>query len=222
MKACNYLNVRMLFLALLAIVSLSMTAQTTTVTGTVLDSMGETIIGASVIEKGKQGGVNTDIDGNFTIKVTKPTATLVISYVGMKTQEIPLQGRTRLDVTLTDDNVALDEVVVVGYGVMKKSDLAGASASLGEDALKGSVITNIDQTLQGRATGVQAVQTSGAPGSSSSIRVRGQSTINANAEPLYVIDGVIMQGGGNSGADFGLGDALGNGKRRSAHHYKTR
>ncbi len=212
MKACNYLNVRMLFLALLAIVSLSMTAQTTTVTGTVLDSMGETIIGASVIEKGKQGGVNTDIDGNFTIKVTKPTATLVISYVGMKTQEIPLQGRTRLDVTLTDDNVALDEVVVVGYGVMKKSDLAGASASLGEDALKGSVITNIDQTLQGRATGVQAVQTSGAPGSSSSIRVRGQSTINANAEPLYVIDGVIMQGGGNSGADFGLGDALGNGK----------
>ena len=106
----------------------------------------------------------------------------------------------------------LDEVVVVGYGTMKKSDLAGASSSLNEEAMKGSVITNLDQSLQGRATGVQAVSTSGAPGSSSSIRVRGQATINANAEPLYVIDGVIVQGGGNSGADFGMGDALGNGK----------
>jgi TonB-dependent SusC/RagA subfamily outer membrane receptor len=105
----------------------------------------------------------------------------------------------------------LDEVVVVGYGTMKKSDLSGASVSVGEDAIKGSVITNLDQSLQGRAAGVSAVSTSGAPGSSSSIRVRGQATINSNAEPLYVIDGVIVQGGGASGADFGLGDALGNG-----------
>lgn len=103
------------------------------------------------------------------------------------------------------------KVVVVGYGTMKKSDLSGASVSVGEDAIKGSVITNLDQSLQGRAAGVSAVSTSGAPGSSSSIRVRGQATINSNAEPLYVIDGVIVQGGGASGADFGLGDALGNG-----------
>ena len=95
---------------------------------------------------------------------------------------------------------------------MKKSDLSGASTSIGEAAMKGSVITNLDQSLQGRAPGVTAVQTSGAPGSSSSIRVRGQATINANAEPLYVIDGVIVQGGGDSGSSFGLGDALGNGK----------
>ena len=81
----------------------------------------------------------------------------------------------------------------------------------GKMAIKGSVITNLDQSLQGRAAGVSAVSTSGAPGSSSSIRVRGQATINSNAEPLYVIDGVIVQGGGASGADFGLGDALGNG-----------
>lgn len=95
---------------------------------------------------------------------------------------------------------------------MKKSDLAGASVSMKESDLKGSIISSLDQSLQGRAAGVTAVTTSGAPGSSSSICVRGQATINANAEPLYVIDGVIVQGGGNTGADFGLGDALGNGK----------
>lgn len=114
--------------------------------------------------------------------------------------------------TLAEDNEFLDEVVVVGYGSMKKSDLAGASVSMKESDLKGSIISSLDQSLQGRAAGVTAVTTSGAPGSSSSIRVRGQATINANAEPLYVIDGVIVQGGGNTGADFGLGDALGNGK----------
>lgn len=114
--------------------------------------------------------------------------------------------------TLSEDNEFLDEVVVVGYGSMKKSDLAGASVSMKESDLKGSIISSLDQSLQGRAAGVTAVTTSGAPGSSSSIRVRGQATINANAEPLYVIDGVIVQGGGNTGADFGLGDALGNGK----------
>lgn len=130
----------------------------------------------------------------------------------METQEVKLAGRTDLTITLKESGVSLDEVVVVGYGTMKKSDLAGASVSMSEDDLKGSIITNLDQSLQGRATGVQAMSTSGAPGSSSSIRVRGQSTINANAEPLYVIDGVIVQGGGNSGSDFGLGDALGNGK----------
>lgn len=114
--------------------------------------------------------------------------------------------------TLSEDNEFLGEVVVVGYGSMKKSDLAGASVSMKESDLKGSIISSLDQSLQGRAAGVTAVTTSGAPGSSSSIRVRGQATINANAEPLYVIDGVIVQGGGNTGADFGLGDALGNGK----------
>ena len=95
--------------------------------------------------------------------------------------------------------------------VPKGCSLSGASVSVSEDKIKGSIITNLDQVFQGRAAGVTSVITSGAPGSSVSIRVRGQSTINANAEPLYVIDGVIVQGGGNRGADFGLGDALGNG-----------
>jgi TonB-linked SusC/RagA family outer membrane protein len=211
MKTISYLNFRMLLLTLFAAITMSMSAQST-VTGTVFDATGEPIIGASVVEKGKATGASTDIDGKFSIRVSKPTATLVVSYIGAKTQEVALQGRTNITVTLQDESSLLDEVVVVGYGTMKRSDLAGASTTLGEDAMKGSIITNLDQSLQGRATGVTAMTTSGAPGSSSSIRVRGQATINANAEPLYVIDGVIVQGGGNSGADFGLGDALGNGK----------
>ena len=183
--------------------------QTKKITGTVSDAMGP-IIGANVLEKGTTNGMITDINGNFTLNV-EPGATLVVSFIGYVTQEIKITNQTNLKVTLKEDSEMLDEVVVVGYGTMKKSDLSGASVSMGEDKIKGSIITNLDQSLQGRAAGVTAVQTSGAPGSSSSIRVRGQATINANAEPLYVIDGVIVQGQGTSGSSFGLGDALGNG-----------
>ena len=180
------------------------------VSGVIIDATGLPVIGANVLEKGTTNGVITDLDGNFTLNV-KPGATLVVTYIGYQTQEIEVGNQTTFNITLKEDSEMLDEVVVVGYGTMKKSDLSGASVSMGEDDIKGSVITNLDQSLQGRAAGVAAVSTSGAPGSSSSIRVRGQATINSNAEPLYVIDGVIVQGGGQSGADFGLGDALGNG-----------
>ena len=184
--------------------------QTKKVTGTVSDAMGP-VIGANVMEKGTTNGVITDIDGNFSLEV-KQGATIVVSFIGYVSQEFKVTNQTtHLNVTLSEDTEVLDEVVVVGYGTMKKSDLSGASVSLGEDQLKGSIITNLDQSLQGRAAGVTAVTTSGAPGSSSSIRIRGQATINANAEPLYVIDGVIVQSQGQSGASYGLGDALGNG-----------
>ncbi|MBQ5983702.1 MAG: TonB-dependent receptor [Bacteroidales bacterium] len=189
--------------------SLSLMAQNVTVKGVVSDQIGPAI-GVSVVEKGTANGTTTDLDGQFTLSV-KPGAVLVISSIGYATQEIEVGSQREFIITLQEDSEFLDEVVVVGYGTMKKSDLAGASVSMKEDAIKGSIITNIDQSLQGRAAGVQATATSGAPGSSSAIRVRGQATINANAEPLYVVDGVIMQGGGQSGADFGLGDALGNG-----------
>ena len=180
------------------------------ITGTVVDASGP-VIGASVVVKGTSNGVATDFDGRFTLNAN-PGQTLVITYIGYTTKEVKVTAsQTNYKITIEEDKQLLDEVVVVGYGTMKKSDLAGASATMDEKAIKGSNITNIDQSFQGRVTGVTAVQTSGAPGSSSSIRVRGQATINAGAEPLYVVDGVIMQGGGNSGADFGLGDALGNG-----------
>lgn len=194
----------------LMFLSISMMAQKVPVSGTVSDQTGP-VIGASVIEKGTTNGTMTDNDGHFTLTVSKG-AVIEISSIGYKAQEITVGAQTNFTVTLSEDNEFLDEVVVVGYGSMKKSDLAGASVSMKESDLKGSIISSLDQSLQGRAAGVTAVTTSGAPGSSSSIRVRGQATINANAEPLYVIDGVIVQGGGNTGADFGLGDALGNGK----------
>ena len=181
------------------------------ITGTVVDASGP-VIGASVVVKGTSNGVATDFDGNFTLNAN-PGQTLVISYIGYLNKEVKITAnQTNYKITLEEDKQLLEEVVVVGYGTMKKSDLSGSSSSIGEQALKGSVITSLDQSLQGHATGVTAVTTSGAPGSSSSIRVRGIGSINANQEPLYVIDGVIVQSGGQSGADYGLADRLGNGK----------
>ena len=192
------------------LVSISLMAQTVTVTGVVKDAVGP-VIEAAVVEQGTFNGTTTDINGRFELPGVKPGANLEISLFGYKTVVLKVDGKTNFEVLLEEDALLLDDVVVVGYGTMKKSDVAGASVSMKEDAIKGSLITNIDQSLQGRAAGVTAVQTSGAPGGSSSIRVRGQATINANAEPLYVIDGVIVQGGGSSGFDWGVGDALGNG-----------
>lgn len=201
----------MLWLVAMILFPIAMQAQVT-VKGFVADQTGDAVIGASVLEEGTSNGTITDIDGKFTLQVKDANASLVVSYVGLQTQTVALAGRKDVKVVLAQNEEVLDEVVVVGYGMQKKSDLAGASASLGEDALKNSAVANLDQAFAGRVTGVTAVQTSGAPGSSSSIRVRGQATINAGAEPLYVIDGVIVQSGGSSGADYGLGDKLGNGQ----------
>ncbi len=203
MKSKLFTCLAMLFL------SFSLMAQTKQVSGTVVDEIGP-VAGASVIEKGTQNGAVTDLDGKWTLSVPQG-ATIVISSIGYKDVELLVGSQNVYNATLQEDRQLLDEVVVVGYGTMKRSDLSGSSVSMSEESLRGSIVSSLDQTLQGRAAGVTAVQTSGAPGSSSSIRVRGQATINANAEPLYVIDGVIVQGGGNSGASFGLGDALGNG-----------
>jgi len=179
------------------------------VTGTVSDSQGP-IIGATVRVKGTQIATVTDMDGRYSISI-KPGQTLLISYVGYTDKEVKIGSQAKYDVTLQENNNDLNEVVVVGYGTMKKSDLAGASASLDEKTLKSSPITNIDQSFQGRIAGVNAVQTSGAPGSAISVQVRGQATINAASDPLYVVDGVIYNSQSNSGSSLGLGDKLGNG-----------
>lgn len=203
-------NILMLFLALL--MSLPIVAQQRRVSGVVVDQNdGSAIIGANVLEKGTRNGAVVDVNGNFSLNVTSPNPTLVITSIGYKSVEMAIGDQTSVRISMEEESSQLDEVVVVGYGTMKKSDLSGASVSVGEDKIKGSIVTNLDQVFQGRAAGVTSVITSGAPGSSVSIRVRGQSTINANAEPLYVIDGVVVQGGGSSGASFGLADALGNG-----------
>ena len=211
MKSEKSFSIKFALLALLVLFSASVMAQVK-VTGTVVDESGEAVLGATVREKGTQSGAATDFNGNFSIVVKSANATLSISYVGFQTETVKLAGRTNVKVTLKTDATMLEETVVVGYGTMKKSDLSGSSVTVGEDDIKGSIITSLDQTLQGRVSGVTAVTTSGAPGSSSSIRVRGIGSINANQEPLYVIDGVIVQSGGQSGAEYGLGDRLGNGK----------
>lgn len=134
-----------------------------------------------------------------------------MSYIGFTPQTVDVNGKNTFTIVLKEDNQTLNEVVVVGYGTMKKSDLAGATGSMDEKKMKGSIITNLDQSLGGRVAGVTSMATSGAPGSSTSIRVRGQATINAGAEPLYVVDGVIWNNSNSSGSSVGLGDALGNG-----------
>ena len=203
---------KIIFLSVLLLFGVYMVSaqQSLSVSGVVTDaSDGSPLTGVSVQVKGTSTGTITDIEGRYTLEVKQGT-TLVFSYIGMVKQEITVKAKV-LNVKLEPDTKVLDEVVAVGYGTMKKSDLSGASVTVGEEKLKGSIITNMDQALQGRVAGVTAVQTSGAPGSAVSIRVRGQNTIRANAEPLYVIDGVPVDNSNSSGASYGLGDALGNG-----------
>ncbi|MGN1246308.1 MAG: SusC/RagA family TonB-linked outer membrane protein, partial [Muribaculaceae bacterium] len=181
---------------------MSLAAQTS-VTGVVLDSSGEPVIGATVREKGSQvGGTATDLDGNFTLKVASTKSTLVVSYVGMQTQEVKLDGKTNVTVKMVDGEVSLDEVVVVGYGTSRRVDITGSVASLTADQMKESIVTNADQMLQGKVAGVQVTQNSGAPGGATSIRIRGASSINNSNEPLYVIDGVQMSGAASSIGGF--------------------
>lgn len=203
---------KLVILCMAASMSSSLAFAQSKVTGVVKDATGEPIIGASVSVKGAQGvGAVTDLDGNFTLTVPSGKKQLLVSYIGFTPQTVDVTGKNTFEIVLKEDNQTLNEVVVVGYGTMKKSDLAGATGSMDEKKMKGSIITNLDQSLGGRVAGVTSMATSGAPGSSTSIRVRGQATINAGAEPLYVVDGVIWNNSNTSGSSVGLGDALGNG-----------
>lgn len=176
-------------------------AQTHTVTGSITDAAdGEPLIGASVMVKETKAGVVTDAEGRFSIKLNQGQ-TLVVSYIGYTAKNVKYTGQPKLDVALTAENSTLDEVVVVGYGVMKRSDITGSVVSVGEKDIKKSVITSVDQALQGRAAGVQVTQNSGSPGGGISVAIRGVNSLNGN-EPLYVIDGVAIDGqtNGNSSA----------------------
>ena len=169
---------------------LQATQQSFTITGTIVDSTGEAIIGASILLKGTTIGVVSDIDGNFSLNVPGP-GTLEISYMGYKTQEIAVTATTpALRIVLEDDAEMLDDVVVIGYGVVKKSDLTGSVTSVkSEDLMKRNPI-DIGQGLQGAAAGVQVLRNSGDPRGGTTIRIRGVATVNGSADPLYVVDGV--------------------------------
>ena len=167
--------------------SLSAFAQQISIKGHVVDAAGEPVIGASVVEESTTNGTITDIDGNFSLKVS-PKSMLTVSFIGYATQTVPVNGKTSLTITLKEDTEVLDEVVVIGYGTMKKSDLTGAISSVSSKDLMKQPSPSLGAALQGRATGLQVIS-SGAPGDNVSMKIRGIGSIN-NSDPLLVIDGV--------------------------------
>ena len=169
----------------------SVTRQVAACTGTVVDSQGEPVIGASVVGKGTSTGAATDIDGKFSIPNVKPGAVIVVSSVGYKTEEIKWEG-TPLNVTLTDNAEVLDEVVVVGYGTQKKVNVTGAVSNVNMSNSDSRPVTSTAQLLANASPGLQVMSGGGAPGSESfSFNIRGQGTLN-NSSPLVLVDGIEM------------------------------
>lgn len=176
-------------------------AQTRTISGTISGPDGLALIGANVLIKGTARGAVSDLDGSFTIEAAEGDV-LVISYTGYLSKEVTIGKQTQLNIQLEEDAQQLEEVVVIGYGTAKKSDLTGAVASVSGEKIKSAITTNLDQALQGRIAGVQVTQNSGQPGGAASIRIRGANSITGSSEPLYVIDGIPFQGDGATVAGF--------------------
>lgn len=166
---------------------------TRTISGIVRDNMGP-VTGANIVIKGTTNGTISDLDGKFTLENVPANAILQISYIGYLPQEITVNNQSSYNIMLKEDNQSLDEVVVVGYGTVRKADLAGSVAVLDNKAFKDQPITQISDALQGRVSGVQ-VQSSGVPGGTVKIRVRGSGSINRSNDPLYVIDGIVRESG---------------------------
>lgn len=191
MKEHSFIQ-RTVLSTLLFIFAVCVSAQQLNVNGVVTDTKGEAIIGASILVEGTTNGTITDFDGNFTISNVASNANLVVSYIGYQTQKIAVNGKTHFNISLAEDTEVLEEVVVVGYGVQRKSDLTGAVASVKtSDALKSTPTGNISDALQGRMAGVSVLSGSGDPSKDNTIRVRGINSITAETGPLVVIDGFI-------------------------------
>lgn len=196
----------------LCISSLVLAQNSITVTGTVKDTGGEPIIGAAVMVEGTSNGALTDIDGKYTISVSQKSGAktkLVYSSISYISQTVELNGRSIIDIVLEDDLEQLDEVVVVGYGAMKKSDLTGSVTSVSIDETKALQSGSIDQLLQGQAAGVHVVSNSSAPDAGVSVIIRGASSFNSNSQPLYVVDGVLMNTSGSMSVGSHAGDDAG-------------
>ena len=151
---------------------------------------GDPIPGVTVLESGTQNGVITNIDGQYSISVKGATAVLQFSFVGMETKDIVVGNRSTIDVVLNDVTTDLDELIVVGYGTMRKSDVSGAISSVRSDALQNIITPDAAAALQGKASGVQVLTNSGAPGQGASIRVRGYSSNSGQLGPLLIVDGL--------------------------------
>lgn len=179
-------------LLLLLLTSALAQAQKITVKGTIKDAAGSVMPGVSVLVKGTSFGASTDASGMYSLSVS-PDDILVFSFIGYSPQEIKVGNQSTIDVTLQEDITTMDELVVVGYGEMRRSDVTGAMTSVSSKELNRTVNTTIEQALQGRAAGVYVTQNTGAPGGGVSVNIRGVSSINGGTEPLYVIDGVQIQ-----------------------------
>ena len=187
-RKINSIQKPLVLLFLLCLFPLGALAQSI-VKGTVSDESGEPVIGATVKVKGSNEGAITDFDGNYSVKAAS-NATITFSYVGYVTQEVNVGGRSTINVTLKEDNTTLNDVVVIGYGTMKKSDISGSVASVNTAEMMKRAPTNIAQGLQGAAPGVIVTMQDGAPDANAAVRIRGVATINGNASPLYVVDGI--------------------------------
>ncbi len=162
------------------------------VTGTVKDATGEAVIGATVQEQGTQNATVTDFDGNFTLKVSGKNP-LVISYIGMKTKTVDVKGKSHVDIKMEDDNTQLDELVVIGYGAVKKKDLTGSVSTVNSDALQAIPVANATEALTGKMAGVNITTTEGSPDAEMKIRVRGGGSITGDNTPLFIVDGFPVE-----------------------------
>lgn len=161
------------------------------INGNVKDSNGEPVIGATIMEKGTQNGTVTDLDGNFQLKLQKG-GSLNVSYVGMKPQNIATSGKTKFSIVLEDDNTTLNDVVVVGYGTMKRKDVTGSVSSVTGEKLAALPVANVAEALQGKLAGVNIIAQDGRPGGEMAIRVRGGGSITQSNDPLFIVDGVAV------------------------------
>ncbi len=168
------------------------------ISGIVSDETGQPLPGANILEKGTTNGTQTDFDGQFALEINNGNSILIVSYLGFKTQEIPLKGRTELSIILIEDKATLDEVLVVGYGSQQQTKVSGSIAKADIGELQDFPVSNFDQALAGKLAGVQVLQTTGEPGRELTIKVRGTKTITAGAEPLYVVDGVPVESAGQA------------------------
>jgi hypothetical protein len=166
-----------------------MVQQQTTVSGKVTDSSGQPLPGVTVAVKGKNQGTVTDINGNYSISNFQPDAVLVFSFVGMKTQEISVAGKTSINVTLAEEAIGIDEVVAIGYGTARRKDLTGSVASVKGGKLEDIPVTSAAQVITGQLAGVQVTQTDGSPDADIKIRVRGGGSITQDNSPLLLVDG---------------------------------
>jgi iron complex outermembrane receptor protein len=186
-------------------------AQDVTITGKVTDNTGGGLPGVTIQVKGTTVGTTSDVNGSFSVANVPANGTLVFSFVGMKAQEVAVNNRSSLNVTMLEDAAALDEVVVIGYGTVKKSDATGAVATIGAKDFNKGVITSTEQLLQGRVAGVAVTQSNGEPGSGINVRIRGTSSVRGGNGPLFVVDGVPLAGndisGGGSAGGLGSSSA---------------